>query len=86
LALLGTSRKAGKEDMKTQKEIVKELEATLQCNCDLGNWEPERDTGHSWVCRIHKQAKTRFRNQPNVKDEGRGIPRTSPSDCSGGTR
>ena len=37
--------------------IVAELEKTMQCNCDLDNWEPERDTGHSWVCRIHKAAK-----------------------------
>lgn len=28
----------------------------VQCNCDLDNWEPERSTGHSWVCRIHKMA------------------------------
>jgi len=53
--------------MKTLKEIVKEFEATLQCNCDLDIWQPESDTGHSWVCRIHKQAKARFRNQPNVQ-------------------
>lgn len=26
----------------------------MGCNCDLDNWEPERTTGHSWVCRIHK--------------------------------
>jgi len=26
----------------------------MHCNCDLDNWEPERSTGHSWVCRIHK--------------------------------
>ena len=38
-------------------ERVKELEKTLQCNCDLDNWEPESDTGHSWVCRIHRIAK-----------------------------
>ena len=25
----------------------------MQCNCDLDNWEPEVDTGHSHVCRIH---------------------------------
>ncbi len=44
------------------KAIVKELKKILQCNCDLDAWEPERDTGHSWVCRIHKQAKARFRS------------------------
>ena len=26
----------------------------MSCNCDLDKWEPERNTGHSWVCRIHK--------------------------------
>lgn len=35
---------------------AKELEKTMGCNCDLDNWEPEITTGHSWVCRIHKQA------------------------------
>ena len=28
----------------------------MQCNCDLDNWEPEKSTGHSWVCRIHSAA------------------------------
>ena len=28
----------------------------MGCNCDLDNWEPERSTGHSHVCRIHKAA------------------------------
>lgn len=37
-------------------EAVKELEKTMQCNCDLDNWEPELSTGHSCVCRIHKAA------------------------------
>jgi hypothetical protein len=30
----------------------------IRCNCDLDNWQPENDTGHSWVCRIHKSAKS----------------------------
>ena len=45
---------------KTIKEIVKELEKTMQCNCDLDRWEPERKTGHSWVCRIHEAAMRRY--------------------------
>jgi len=53
----------------TLKEIAKEFEATLQCNCDLDNWEPERDTGHSWVCRIHKAAKEQFRRQTTKQGE-----------------
>jgi hypothetical protein len=35
---------------------VKAFKKTMQCNCDLDNWEPERTTGHSHVCRIHKAA------------------------------
>ena len=38
------------------KSIVEKLEKEMQCNCDLDNWEPTKSTGHSWVCRIHKQA------------------------------
>ena len=38
------------------KEIVLTLEKEMACNCDLDNWQPEGDTGHSWVCRIHKAA------------------------------
>lgn len=41
---------------KTEKELANEFEKTMQCNCDLDKWEPERRTGHSWVCRIHKAA------------------------------
>lgn len=38
------------------REIVLRLEPSMRCNCDLDNWEPERNTGHSHVCRIHKAA------------------------------
>lgn len=31
-----------------------EIRKTIRCNCDLDNWEPEAETGHSHVCRIHK--------------------------------
>lgn len=40
----------------TPKTIAKELAKTMQCNCDLDKWAPEKDTGHSWVCRIHNAA------------------------------
>lgn len=36
--------------------ITISLTGTMQCNCDLDNWEPEPTTGHSCVCRIHKAA------------------------------
>ncbi len=39
-----------------QHSIAKDLGGFLGCNCDLDNWEPERSTGHSWVCRIHRYA------------------------------
>ncbi|MHC4644187.1 MAG: hypothetical protein ACYTBJ_01700 [Planctomycetota bacterium] len=42
-------------------DVVAKLEATMQCNCDLDRWQPEEKTGHSWVCRIHKQAITDMR-------------------------
>jgi len=37
-------------------EIIMGFEKTMQCNCDLDNWEPEKLTGHSHVCRIHNAA------------------------------
>ena len=40
-------------DMRKLAEKVKR-EFDLRCNCDLDKWEPEKDTGHSIVCRIHK--------------------------------
>ena len=47
---------------KTLKEIVSGLEKTVQCNCDLDNWQPEPNTGHSWVCRIHRFAIEEFKH------------------------
>ena len=44
-------------DPRDLKVIAKELKAGgMQCNCDLDKWEPDRDTGHSFVCRIHDRA------------------------------
>ncbi len=48
------------------RECVKHFEKKYRCNCDLDNWQPEIDTGHSWVCRIHKYAKEMYRNQPTT--------------------
>jgi len=47
--------------MITLSDVVAKLEKEFGCNCDLDNWQPEPDTGHSWVCRIHKFAKERIR-------------------------
>lgn len=52
---------------KTIKEIVTEIAPTMQCNCDLDNWQPEASTGHSWVCRIHKAAVDRCRADYKAK-------------------
>jgi hypothetical protein len=40
------------------RDVVDRLrnDGKMRCNCDLDNWEPERSTGHSCVCRIHKTA------------------------------
>lgn len=44
-------------DKRDLRVISKELRDNgMRCNCDLDNWQPERSTGHSHVCRIHKRA------------------------------
>jgi hypothetical protein len=50
--------------MKELMDIVKEKEKTMQCCCDLDRWEPEKDTGHSWVCPVHKAAIEEFKKDP----------------------
>lgn len=40
--------------------IVNEIKKTVKCCCDLDNWQPEKDTGHSWVCNIHKKALIKY--------------------------
>lgn len=44
------------------KEIVKQVEKEQQCNCDLDNFQPQIDSGHSFVCRIDNIARERLRN------------------------
>ncbi len=47
------------------KQIAAKLRLDgMRCNCDLDNWEPEKDTGHSCVCRIHKKAKQLYKEPP----------------------
>lgn len=44
-------------DRRDMRLIAKDLEKNgMRCNCDLDNWEPEKTSGHSRVCRIHKRA------------------------------
>jgi len=38
------------------RQIVKEISPEMRCNCDLDNWQPTVETGHSTVCRIHRKA------------------------------
>jgi len=45
------------------RECVKHFEKKLHCNCDLDKWQPGANTGHSFVCRIHKHAMEMFRNR-----------------------
>ena len=46
-----------KKEDRSLREIAADLKAQgMRCNCDLDTWEPERSSGHSWVCRIHQAA------------------------------
>ena len=47
----------------TLLEIAQRLEIFMVCNCDLDNWEPNKDTGHSSVCNIDKFAREQFQQQ-----------------------
>lgn len=48
--------------MSEEREIAVAFRSNgVACNCDLDNWEPERTTGHSHVCRIHKRTKAVLR-------------------------
>ena len=48
---------------KSLRGIAQALEKSMQCNCDLDNWQPEGSTGHSCVCRIHKAALERDKGE-----------------------
>ncbi len=45
-----------------RKGLAVEFSKTMQCNCDLDRWEPEKHTGHSHVCDIHKAVMEREHN------------------------
>lgn len=56
---------------KELREIATAVKADgMRCNCDLDNWEPERTTDHSRVCRIHKMAMAIKFRPHDVKTEG----------------
>ncbi|MEK0370971.1 MAG: hypothetical protein QQN55_07445 [Nitrosopumilus sp.] len=45
------------KDTRDLLAIAKYVKETgMKCNCDLDNWEPVPNTGHSHVCRIHKKS------------------------------
>ena len=57
-----------KKEDRSLREIAADLKAQgMRCNCDLDTWEPERSSGHSWVCRIHKAA-------CKIKDDPKYVP------------
>lgn len=70
-------------DKRDLREIAKAIEGEgVCCNCDLDNWEPERTTGHSHVCRIHKRAMMmKFRphdmRAPNARGNATDTARTN---------
>lgn len=43
--------------------LARDLEEFMQCNCDFEKWPPEKSTGHSWLCRIHKAATAKYRGE-----------------------
>ena len=52
---------AAQRRIKAIKEIVKQVkDEGMSCNCDLDAWQPEAESGHSWVCNIHKESLHRF--------------------------
>lgn len=56
-------------------DFAARLKEKMRCNCDLDNWEPDKRTGHSWVCRIHRHAVGHYNAQFNGgRIEIRGVP------------
>jgi hypothetical protein len=55
------------------EKIAKLVSTVYGCNCDLDNWQPKPSTGHSCVCRIHKQTLA-FKTAPKEKVEAWVIP------------
>lgn len=63
------------ENVKSARDFADQFRKDMRCNCDLDNWEPEKNTGHSWVCRIHRYAVGHFNAQFNGgRVEIRGVP------------
>lgn len=53
---------------KDLRQVANEIKNSgVQCNCDLDNWQPERSTGHSCVCRIHKRVMAMKYRPHNIK-------------------
>jgi hypothetical protein len=45
-----------KKEGATLREKAKFIALHIPCDCDLDSWEPDKRTGHSWRCRIHRLA------------------------------
>lgn len=60
------------EQFNSERDVAKHVRSSgMMCNCDLDKWEPERDTWHSQVCRIHKEVKNGIRNgKYKIVDKG----------------
>lgn len=57
--MIMTNEKDSKaEDLNKKRQLVEKFKQIMQCNCDLDNWVPEPDTGHSWVCCIDKAVRS----------------------------
>ena len=50
-------RELGFDGSLSLKDLADKAAAIYGCNCDLDNWEPNQDTGHSNVCRIDATAR-----------------------------
>jgi hypothetical protein len=55
-------------DLPVMRRIAQKLAGEMQCNCDLDNWKPEPNTGHSHVCRIHKATIAEAQKQRAAKE------------------
>ena len=55
-------------------ETCPDWEQRPVCRCDLDRWQPEKDTGHSWVCPIHKAMKRRHANATEQAHAGSASP------------
>ena len=61
--LLENIQKSDNQIKSKLKEVIIELEKSIDCNCDFDKQEPESGTGHTIECRIHKEAERILQNR-----------------------